>query len=386
MVSPGISVKEVASAVTGANPFMQSGRVDTKRNRTVVIVDDESTGRLILGKIIQQVADDITIVDFESPLEALAWLDDNQADLIVTDYKMPEMNGVGFTQALRNRADCENVPIMMITVVSEKEVRYEALDAGATAFLIRPIDQVECRTSCRNLLKLHEQHLIIQNRADWLAQQVNVATEQIVLREQETILRLAKAGEYRDEETGNHVIRMAKYAREIAEELGLTHTECDDIEYAAPMHDIGKIGIPDGVLLKPGKLNANEWEIMQSHTTIGYEILSNSQSKYMQMGAVIALYHHERFDGKGYPNGLRGNDIPLIARIVTVADIYDALVSVRPYKDAWPTQDAIDYLKAQAGTQLDPQCVEAFCQRIPQIMQIQRDYADEDVTPDNQMD
>ena len=125
---------------------------------------------------------------------------------------------------------------------------------------------------------------------------------------------------------------------------------------------------------------------MQSHTTIGYEILSNSQSKYMQMGAVIALYHHERFDGKGYPNGLRGNDIPLIARIVTVADIYDALVSVRPYKDAWPTQDAIDYLKAQAGTQLDPQCVEAFCQRIPQIMQIQRDYADEDVTPDNQMD
>jgi two-component system response regulator RpfG len=386
MVSPGISVKEVASAVTGANPFMQSGRVDTKHNRTVVIVDDESTGRLILGKIIQQVADDITVVDFETPMEALVWLDNNQADLIVTDYKMPEMNGVGFIQALRERADCENVPIMMITVVSEKEVRYEALDAGATAFLIRPIDQVECRTSCRNLLKLHEQHLIIQNRADWLAQQVNVATEQIVLREQETILRLAKAGEYRDEETGNHVIRMAKYAREIAEELGLTQTECDDIEYAAPMHDIGKIGIPDGVLLKPGKLNANEWEIMQSHTTIGYEILSNSQSKYMQMGAVIALYHHERFDGKGYPNGLRGNDIPLIARIVTVADIYDALVSVRPYKDAWPAQEAIDYLKAQAGTQLDPQCVAAFCQRIPQIMQIQHDYADDDMVPDSQTD
>ena len=232
---------------------MQSGRVDTKHNRTVVIVDDESMGRLILGKIIQQVADDITVVDFETPMEALTWLDHNQADLIVTDYKMPDMNGVGFIQALRERADCENVPIMMITVVSEKEVRYEALDAGATAFLIRPIDQVECRTSCRNLLKLHEQHLIIQNRADWLAQQVNVATEQIVLREQETILRLAKAGEYRDEETGNHVIRMAKYAWEIAEELGLTQKECDDIEYAAPRHDIGKIGIPDGVLLKPGK-------------------------------------------------------------------------------------------------------------------------------------
>ncbi|MFT7234936.1 MAG: two-component system response regulator RpfG [Methylophagaceae bacterium] len=386
MVSPVISVREVASAVTGVNPFMQGGRVNAKHNRTVVIVDDESTGRLILSKIIQQVADDITIVDFESPLEALTWLDTNQADLIVTDYKMPEMNGVGFIHSLRNREDCENVPVMMITVVSEKEVRYEALEAGATAFLIRPIDQIECRTSCRNLLKLHEQHLIIQNRADWLAHQVKVATEQIVLREQETILRLAKAGEYRDEETGNHVVRMAKYAREIAEEMGLSQTECDDIEYAAPMHDIGKIGIPDGVLLKPGKLNADEWKIMQSHTTIGYEILSNSQSKYMQMGAVIALYHHERFDGKGYPNGLRGNDIPLIARIVTVADIYDALVSVRPYKDAWPVQVAIDYLKAQAGTQLDPQCVDAFCQRIPNIMKIQLEYTDEDAVPNSQMD
>lgn len=386
MVSRGMSIREVASTVTDVNPFMQSGKIDARHNRTVVIVDDESTGRLILGKIIQQVADDITIVDFENPMAALAWLDENQADLIVTDYKMPEMNGVSFIHALRERADCEHIPIMMITVVSEKEIRYEALEAGATAFLIRPIDQVECRTSCRNLLKLHEQHLIIQNRADWLAQQVNVATEQIVLREQETILRLAKAGEYRDEETGNHVIRMAKYAREIAEEIGLTQIECDDIEYAAPMHDIGKIGIPDGVLLKPGKLNPQEWEIMQSHTTIGYEILSNSQSKYMQMGAVIALYHHERFDGKGYPNGLRGNDIPLIARIVTVADIYDALVSVRPYKDAWPVQEAIDYLKAQAGTQLDPQCVTAFCQRIPKIMQIQLEYADESIAPDIKMD
>lgn len=385
MVSPGISVSDVASPVTGVNPFFQDSKVNVRHKRTVVIVDDESTGRMILGKIIQQVADDILVVDFDRPHAALEWLEKNQADLVVTDYKMPRMDGVDFIKEIRKRPDCEHIPIMMITVVSEKEVRYEALDAGATAFLIRPIDHIECRTSCRNLLKLHEQHLIIQDRADWLAEQVTVATEQILLREQETILRLAKAGEYRDEETGNHVIRMAKYAREIADEIGLTKDECDDIEYAAPMHDIGKIGIPDGVLLKPGKLNADEWKIMQSHTTIGYEILSNSQSKYMQMGAVIALYHHERFDGEGYPNGLKGADIPLIARIVTVADIYDALVSVRPYKDAWPVQEAIDYLKAQAGTQLDPQCVDAFCKRIPQIMLIQADYTDK-VEPDIQTD
>ncbi len=377
MVSPIKRIKSVPSVVTSNNLSSDNTRANLKHERTVVIVDDESTGRMILGKIIQQVADDIKVVDFDSPLQALDWLDHNQVDLIVTDYKMPAMDGIGFIKAIRAKPALEHIPVMMITVVSEKAVRYDALDAGATAFLIRPIDQVECRTSCRNLLKLHEQHLIIQDRADWLAEQVKIATEQILLREQETILRLAKAGEYRDEETGNHVIRMAKYAREIAEQLGLTQAECDDIEYAAPMHDIGKIGIPDNILLKPGKLNAQEWEIMQSHTTIGYEILSNSQSKYMQMGAVIALYHHERFDGQGYPNGLRGTDIPLIARIVTVADVYDALASVRPYKDAWPVEEAIAYLKAQAGTQLDPKCVSAFGERIPQIMQIQKDYADE---------
>lgn len=347
-------------------------------SRQVVIVDDESTGRTILSKILENVVENIEIVAFEHPQAALEWIKNNQPHLIITDYRMPELNGVEFIQEVRKIPSCNNTPIMMISVVSEKEVRYEALEAGATAFLTRPIDQVECSTSCRNLLKMHEQHLTIQNRADWLAQQVHVATQQIQQRERETILRLAKAGEYRDEETGNHVIRMSKYSRLIAEELGLSESQCDDIEYAAPMHDIGKIGIPDGVLLKPGKLDPREWEVMQSHTTIGYSILSNSQSKYMQMGAVIALYHHERFDGKGYPNGLHGEDIPLIARIVAVADVYDALVSVRPYKPAWPIEEAVEYIQKQAGTQLDPACVEAFCKRLSDVAKIQSNYADDE--------
>ena len=289
---------------------------------------------------------------------------------------MPEINGIEFIKKLRKKAGCHDIPIMMITVVSEKEVRYDALDAGATAFLTRPIDQIECRTSCRNLLKSYEQHLIIQDRAEWLAEQVELATQQIILREKETLMRLAKAGEYRDEETGNHVIRMAKYSREIAEELGFSELDSDHVEYAASMHDIGKIGIPDNILLKAGKLEKDEWAIMQTHTTIGYGILANSQSKYMQMGAIIALYHHERFDGKGYPKRLQGDDIPLIARIVAVADVYDALVSVRPYKEAWPVDTAVDYLKQQAGTQLDSQCVDAFCIRLSKITKIQSEYAD----------
>ncbi|KGM07157.1 Response regulator [Methylophaga thiooxydans] len=349
-----------------------------KKKKNVLIVDDQSTGRTILEKVIQQISDNLQVSAFGNPVEALNWVNEHEPDLIITDYRMPEMDGVEFIRAVRQKPHCENVPIMMITVVSEKEVRYEALDAGATAFLTRPIDQIECRTSCRNLLKMHEQHLIIQDRADWLARQVEVATEQITEREKETILRLARAGEYRDEGTGNHIIRMAKYSRFIAEALGtFSRQDCDDLEYAAPMHDIGKIGIPDGILLKPGKLNDYEWDIMQTHTTIGHAILSDSQSRYMKIGAIIALNHHERFDGKGYPNGLKGEEIPLIARIVAVADVFDALVSSRPYKQAWETKEAIAYIQHNAGSHFDPQCVDAFMQKIDLIEQIKQDYADE---------
>lgn len=360
-------------------PYMSARRQSIlNRKKNVLIIDDQTTGRTILQKVIEQIADNLAVTTFGSPTEALDWIAHHDPDLIITDYRMPEMDGVEFIRTVRQRPHCENVPIMMITVVSEKAVRYEALDAGATAFLTRPIDQIECRTSCRNLLKMQEQHLIIQDRADWLARQVEVATEKITQREKETILRLARAGEYRDEGTGNHVLRMAKYSRQIAEALGgFSEQDCEDLEYAAPMHDIGKIGIPDGILLKPGKLNEYEWDIMQTHTTIGHSILSDSQSRYMQIGAIIALNHHERFDGKGYPNGLVGEEIPLIARVVAVADVFDALVSSRPYKKAWDTDEALAYIQQQSGTHLDPQCVDAFLQRIDAIRRIQADYSDD---------
>ncbi len=358
-------------------PYENAHRLSVlRRQRKVLIVDDESTGRTILSKIIQQVEDEIGVEAFDNPLEALKWLDDNHPDLIITDYRMPEMNGIELTRKIRERPGMEDIPIMVITVVSEKSVRYDALEAGATAFLTRPIDQIECRTSCRNLLKLHEQQSIIQDRADWLARQVEVATQQVVSREKETLLRLAKAGEYRDEETGYHVVRMAKYSRQIAEALGLSEMECDEIEYAAPMHDIGKIGIHDDVLLKPGKFEPQEWLTMQQHTTIGHAILSNSQSRYIQTGSIIALSHHEKFDGTGYPHGIVGIDIPLVARIVAVADVYDALVSNRPYKEPWSETDAQDYLEKHSGTQFDPICVEAFFERIETIKSIHANFSD----------
>lgn len=358
-------------------PYENARRLSIlRRQRRVLIVDDESTGRTILAKIIQQAEEDVLVETFDNPLQALEWLDHNHPDLIITDYRMPDINGVELIKLIRERPACHDIPIMMITVVSEKSVRYDALEAGATAFLTRPIDQIECRTSCRNLLKLHEQQSIIQDRADWLARQVEVATQQIVSREHETLLRLAKAGEYRDEVTGNHVVRMAKYSREIGAALGLSEKECDEIEYAAPMHDIGKIGIQDKILLKPGKFDKDEWTQMQEHTRIGHAILSNSQSRYIQTGSIIALNHHERFDGSGYPNGISGKDIPLVARIVAVADVYDALISPRPYKSAWTTDDAEDYLHKHAGSQFDPICVEAFFERLETITQIHKTFSD----------
>ena len=362
---------------TTVEPYENARRLSIlRRQRKVLIVDDESTGRTILTKIVQQIEDGISVDAFDNPIEALSWLDSNHPDLIITDYRMPDINGVDLIRKIREMPTCQDIPIMMITVVSEKSVRYDALEAGATAFLTRPIDQIECRTSCHNLLKLHEQQSIIQDRADWLARQVEVATQQIAARERETLLRLAKAGEYRDKTTGFHVVRMAKYARQIAEALGLSERECEEIEYAAPMHDIGKIGIEDSILLKPGKFDQTEWSVMQTHTTIGHAILSDSQSRYIQTGSIIALNHHERFDGTGYPNGLAGKNIPLVARIVAVADVYDALVSTRPYKQAWSVDDAQDYLEKHAGTQFDPLCVEAFFERIDNVHSIQSDLSD----------
>jgi two-component system, response regulator RpfG len=195
-------------------------------------------------------------------------------------------------------------------------------------------------------------------------------------REKETLLRLARAGEFRDEETGYHLIRMSRYSRLIANALGLSPDEAETIELAAPLHDIGKIGIPDQILLKPGRLDAAEWEVMRRHPLIGHEILKGSASKYVRMGALIALGHHEKFDGSGYPNGLVADHIPLCARIVAVADVYDALTSVRPYKAAWTSDQAFEYVSSQAGRHFDPRTVEAFCGVKKQVLQVQNEWRD----------
>jgi two-component system, response regulator RpfG len=338
---------------------------------TIVIIDDQMTSRQILVQLVRALEDDLDIQSFANPLEALDWAMRNPVDLLLVDYKMPEMNGIEFIRKFRRDPACENIPIIMVTAIEDRSVRYDALEVGATDFLMKPVDHHECRARCRNLLTIHQQYKIIRDRSRWLERRVAEATSEIRLRERETLLRLAKAGEYRDEETGNHVIRMAKYSRIIAEKLGFTGDEADVIEMAAPMHDIGKIGIKDSILLKPGKLTPEEFAIMKEHTEIGHEILKDSPSKFLKMGAVIALGHHEKFDGSGYPYGSKGEEIPIVARIVAVADVYDALVSERPYKHAWPMQTALDYMTSQRGIHFDPECFDAFKAQLDIILRIQ---------------
>jgi len=300
---------------------------------------------------------------------------------VLVDYMMPDMDGIELVGRLRSLPGYEHVPIVMVTGQEDKKVRYAALDAGITDFLTKPVDARECLARCRNLLTLRRQQLALEDKRRLLEGMVDEATREIREREKETLLRLARAGEFRDEETGYHLIRMARYSRLIANAIGLERDEAESIELAAPLHDIGKIGIPDGILLKPARLDEPEWSTMQRHPVIGHEILKGSASKYVRMGALIALGHHERYDGSGYPNGLVGDHIPLSARIVAVADVYDALTSVRPYKKAWTSEQAYEYVASQAGKHFDPRMVEAFRNMKTQVLEVQSQWRDPPRTP-----
>ncbi len=343
---------------------------------TAMVVDDQSTGRAILEQVVRSLDDRVQVEGFGRPVDAVVWATRHIADLVLVDYMMPEMNGIELAKRLRALPGYEHVPIMMVTAHDDRKVRYDALDAGVTDFLNKPVDARECMARCRNLLTLRRQHLALEDRRRLLEGMVEEATREVRDREKETLMRLARAGEFRDEETGYHLVRMARYSRLIADTIGLEREEAETIELAAPLHDIGKIGIPDQILLKKAKLDGMEWDTMRSHPLIGHEILKGSASKYVRMGSLIALGHHEKYDGSGYPNGLVSDHIALCARIVAVADVYDALTSVRPYKKAWAAGEAFDFLRQQRGRHFDPHLVDAFIGVQSEVERIQSELRD----------
>ncbi len=327
---------------------------------SVLIVDDQSTSRTILSHVVKNINPTIKIIEKHNPEQALEWATQHTADLVFVDYVMPEMNGGDFIKLLKTLPKYESVPVVMITIKKDAETRYEALDAGVADFISKPVDVHECTARTRNLLTMRQQHISLQNKSALLESLVKAATVEIRAREKETLMRLARAGEHKDYDTAMHLHRMSLYSRALAEAIGLSEEEAEVIELSSPLHDIGKIGIPDSILLKKGPLDEQELKSMRRHPLIGYEILENSPSKYLQKGGEIALAHHERFDGTGYPYNLKGADIPLAARIVAIADVFDALTSVRPYKEAWSVDRAFEYIQNESGKHFDPELVSAM--------------------------
>lgn len=341
----------------------------------IAIIEDTPVNLLVMQSLVKRLgAHDCQI--FSDAELGLAWCQDNAPDLIIVDYMMPCLDGLEFIRRCRSTPALQERPILMVTAAAERSVRYAALEAGASDFLTKPIDIHEFTPRVRNMLQLRAAMAATTHRADELAVAVRQATEEIQMRERETIMRLARAAEFRDPETGSHILRMAHYSAIIAQHLGLPDETVDLLLSAAPMHDVGKLGTPDHILLKPGRLTPDEMEIMRQHASIGYEILRNSCSPMLQMAAEIALSHHEKYDGTGYPQGKIGEDIPLTGRIVAVADVFDALTSARPYKEAWDLERAREHLLAGRGTHFDPVCVDMFLDNWNEILDIRSIYQD----------
>lgn len=343
----------------------------------VVVVDDTQINVTLISHLLRRL-DDCEPVEFTDPLKGLTWCCEQIPDLLIVDYMMPELDGIEFVRRFRAFPGRIDVPVLMVTANDQVEVRHQALEAGANDFLTKPIDKVEFMARTRNMLSLRRSQRKLEDHAAWLEDEVRKATAEIVARERETIVRLSKAADSRDPETGAHILRMSHFSRLIASHLGLSVADQDMLLEAAPMHDIGKVGIPDHILLKPGRLDVAEFEIMKRHSILGYEILHGSQSAMLQAAAQIALGHHEKYDGSGYPYGLKGEEIPLFARICAVGDVFDALTSERPYKKAWEDDRAVALLRDGMGCHFDPACVEAFLEDWEAVLAIRNRFVDDE--------
>jgi len=331
-----------------------------------LVVDDNATNVMFLKRLVERI-DGCEVLAFTDPLHVRDRLHLLEFDIALVDFVMPGLNGLGLVKAIRSHARHRLVPVVMVTAAEERAVRIDCIEAGVNDFLLKPIDPVELKARVRNLFALHRAQQALAERGDELQNEVDRALKTLVSREEEIVWRLSRATEGRDFETGNHIVRMASICRILSEDLGYGRDFCRSIQVAAQMHDIGKVGIPDQILFKPGPLTPEERTIMQTHTTIGEEILAGSEAPLIRIGAEIAATHHERWDGGGYPRGLTGIDIPITGRIAAVADVFDALVSERPYKKPWTVTEARDLILSERGKHFDADCVDAFNRRFNDI-------------------
>ena len=320
----------------------------------LLLVDDEPTNLQVLRHILQE---DFRLLFATDGARALQIAAQQRPDLVLLDVMMPQMDGYGVCQALKADRATANIPVIFVTALTEAQDEARGFDVGGVDYITKPVSAPVVRARVRTHLSL-------------------VRTEELRETRLQIVQRLGRAAEYKDNETGMHVIRMSHFAHVLALALGHSPAWAEDLLNAAPMHDVGKIGIPDAILQKNGKLDEAEWAVMRSHAQIGAEIIGEHESGLLKTARVIALTHHEKWDGSGYPNGLKGEEIPLAGRIVSIADVFDALTSVRPYKPAWPVEEAVDFLRRESGRHFDPELVELFLGQLPAILEIKERWAE----------
>lgn len=348
----------------------------------ILIIDDEASNIKLLEKILHVSGYNHTL-SVQDPRQAIAAHQKHQSDLILLDINMPYIDGYGVMKQLQALEEKNPAPILILTAQHTQDFQLRALDSGARDYITKPFNVHELLSRVRNLLQAHYAQKFVDAQNEILDQKVKERTAELELAHQEInssrlqiIHRLGRAAEYRDNETGLHIIRMSKIAALIYQAIGKEAAACELLLNAAPMHDIGKIGIPDHILLKKGSFTPPEWEIMKGHVQIGADILSGDDSDLLQMAHEIALSHHEKWDGSGYPKALQGKDIPLVGRVTALADVFDALTSARPYKKAWSVEEAVDYINEQNGTHFDPALVDVFMNLLPEIIAIREQHAE----------
>lgn len=336
--------------------------------QSILVVDDMPENIDLLTQIL---SGDYRIRAATSGEKALKIVySDEPPDLVLLDIMMPGLSGLEICRRIKANPDRRRIPVIFVTAMSSTEDEELGLEVGAVDYITKPISPPIVKARVRT-------HLALYDQSRELERMVHQRTHELITTRQQIIRRLGRAAEFKDNETGNHVLRMSHYARLIAQSHGLGEEGANILFSTAPMHDIGKIGIPDHILLKPGKLDAEEWKIMHQHPIMGAEIIGSHENELLETARIIALSHHEKWDGSGYPGGLKGEDIPLAGRIVAIADVFDALLSVRPYKPAFSVEKSLALMEAEIGRHFDPDLMIAFRKALPEIFRIKDIYADE---------
>ena len=353
---------------------------DASLKAPILIVDDNPANVLLLERILGE-GGYRNVHTTTDPKEVVQLNNRRRFDIVLLDIRMPEMDGFQVLEALTDPIRDDLLPVLVLSADLDPATRLKALELGAKDFIAKPFERSEVLTRVRNLLEVR----ILYNRHRWqsdiLEAKVRERTDQLYRTQLEIVRRLGRAGEYRDNETGMHVIRMSKSCQALGLATGLSAGRCELLLHTSPLHDVGKIGIPDRILLKPGKLTAEEWKVMKTHVDIGASILTDHGSEIIRMARIVVLTHHEKWDGSGYPKGLKAEDIPIEGRIAALCDVFDALTSERPYKRAWSVEEALAYVDGNAGLHFEPRLVTVFKEILPEILVIRQRFSDEAPLP-----